>query len=422
MIAYDRLSQIVPADQALAAKALATSLQQITGISTMTLPVLANAVINLKTTNNLDQISALTEAVPSLIEITNTKYWANIPIWNLNNFYQQGSIVTDSGIYYQAVQDVPAGTTITNTTYWKIITSTAWDPYNSYQQGTIVTNSGIYYQAIQSVPPAVSNYLSNIAGTDGKPVVICDILGIAAGYQVADNFLNTVSTFANTNISYLTTVYQTMNSVVGNVYGDPIVGPVTIPPGLPAAGTYYSVTANVGNVTEITSTAADSAMTGIGGDSPPTGPGLIPVAQIEIGNIANNNSTQVTELNSYFNSMAVQVTQEQTLQSTAQIDFANLIADNSPTVYSLVFNLPVYGTQTEAGGMAQFWEGVANIDTFTGQAVVATLREGVNLAVLGNAGIQTNAVVPSDPVPPLTQANLIPSTYTTADAANIVTT
>jgi hypothetical protein len=331
MIAYDRLSQIVPADQALAAKALATSLQQITGISTMTLPVLADAVINLKTTNNLPLITKLPEAVPT----------------------------------------------------------------------------------------SVSSYLSNIAGTDGKPVVICDILGIAAGYQVADNFLNTVSTFANTNIAYLTTVYQTMNGVVGNVYGDPIAGPVTIPSGQPAAGTYTAVTDGMGNV-EVN--AAEAAFTGTGGDSPPTGPGLIPVAQIEIGNIANNNSTQVTELNSYFNSMAAQVTQEQTLQSTAQIDFANLIADNSPTVYSLVFNLPVYGTQTEAGGMAQFWEGVANIDTFTGQAVVATLREGVNLAVLGNAGIQTNAVVPSDPVPPLTQANLIPSTYTTADAANIVTT
>ena len=331
MIAYDRLSQIVPADQALAAKALATSLQQITGISGMTLPVLANAVVNLKTTNNLPLITALTEAVPA----------------------------------------------------------------------------------------SVSGYLSNIAGTNGTPVVICDILGIAAGYQVTDNFLNTVSTFANTNISYLTTVYQTMNSVVGNVYGDPIAGPVTIPSGQPAAGTYESATDGMGNVLV---TAADAAMTGTGGDSPPTGPGLIPVAQTEIGNIANNNSTQVTELNSYFDSMAAQVAQEQNLQLVAQIDFANLIANNSPTVYSLVFNLPVYGTQTETGGTAQFWEGVANIDTFTGQAVVATLREGVNLAVLGNAGIQTNAVVPSDPVPPLTQANLIPSTYTTADAANIAAT
>ena len=58
MIAYDRLSQIIPSDQALAAKALATSLQQISGVTNMTLPVLANATVNLQTTNNLDQISA----------------------------------------------------------------------------------------------------------------------------------------------------------------------------------------------------------------------------------------------------------------------------------------------------------------------------------------------------------------------------
>lgn len=331
MIAYDRLSQIIPADQALAAKALATSLQQIAGVTNMTLPVLANAVINLQTTNNLPLITALTQAVPS----------------------------------------------------------------------------------------SVSNYLANIAGTAGNSVVVCDVLGIAAGYRVTDYFLNTVSTFANTNIAYLTTVYQTMNSVVGNVYGDPINGPVTIPSGQPAAGTYYANIGNVGNVSNVViSSAADSAMTGTGGDTPPTGPGLIPVAEIEIGNIANNSSAQVATLNSYFTSMAAQVTQEQTLQTAAQIDFANLIPNNSPTVYSLIYNLPSYGVQTEAGGMAQFWEGVANISTFTGQAVVATLREGVNLALLGNAGIQTNTLVPSDPNPPLAQANLIPSTYTAAQAAN----
>jgi hypothetical protein len=330
MIAYDRLSQIIPADQALAAKSFATSLQQIAGITNMTLPVLANAVVNLQTTNNLPLITALTQAVPS----------------------------------------------------------------------------------------SVVSYLANIAGTNGNSVVVCDVLGIAAGYQVTDYFLNTVSTFANTNIAYLTTVYQNMNSVIGNVYGDPINGPVTIPSGQPAAGTYYA-TGNVGNVT---ATAADAAMTGSGGDTPPTGPGLIPVANIEIGNIATTSSAQVAALNSYFTSMASQVTQEQTLQTAAQIDFANLIPNNSPTVYSLVYNLPSYGVQTEAGGMAQFWEGVANISTFTGQAVVATLREGVNLARLGNAGIQTNTLVPSDPNPPLAQANLIPSTYTAAQAANAVVT
>jgi hypothetical protein len=305
MIAYDRLSQIVPADQALAAKSLATSLQQISGITNMTLPVLANAVINLETTNNLPLISALTQAVPT----------------------------------------------------------------------------------------SVSSYLSNIAGTDGTPVVICDVLGMAAGYQVTDGFINTVSTLANTNVANLTTVYQTMNSVVGNVYGDPVNGPVTIPGGQPAAGIYYA-TGNVGNVT---ATAADAAMTGTGGDTPPTGPGLIPVAINTIATIASTSSAQVAALNSYFNSMAAQVAQEQNLQLAAQIDFGNLIANNNPTVYSLIYSLPTYGQQTEAGGMAQFWEGVSNTSTFTGQAVIATLREGVNLALLGNAGIQTNTLVPSDP-------------------------
>jgi hypothetical protein len=309
MIAYDRLSQIVPADQALAAKSLATSLQQISGITNMTLPVLANAVINLETTNNLPLISALTQAVPT----------------------------------------------------------------------------------------SVSSYLSNIAGTAGTSVVICDVLGIAAGYQVTDGFINTVSTLANTNVANLTTIYQTMNSVVGNVYGDPINGPVTIPGGQPAAGIYYA-TGNVGNVT---ATAADAAMTGTGGDTPPTGPGLIPVATNTIATIASTSSAQVAALNSYFNSMVAQVEQEQTLQSASQIDFGNLIANNNPTVYSLIYSLPTYGQQTEQGGMAQFWEGVSNINTFTGQAVIATLREGVNLALLGNAGIQTNAVVPSDPNSPL---------------------
>jgi len=332
MIAYDRLSQIIPADQALAAKALATSLQQIAGITNMTLPVLANAVVNLQTTNNLPLITALTQAVPT----------------------------------------------------------------------------------------SVANYLANIAGTAGKSVVVCDVLGIAAGYQVTNYFLNTVSTLANTNTASLTTVYQTMNSVVGNVYGDPVNGPVIIPGGNPAAGIYYAATSNVGNVITITSTAADSAMTGTGGDTPPTGPGLIPVATSAIVNIDTTSSAQVTALNSYFNSMGAQVVQEKNLQTKAQIDFANLIPNNSPTVYSLVYNLPSYGRQTEQGGMAQFWEGVANINTFTGQAIVATLREGVNLARLGNAGVQTNTLVPSDPNPPLAQANLIPSIYTAQQAANAI--
>lgn len=306
MIAYDRLSQIIPADQALAAKALATGLEQITGITNMTLPTLATAVSGLETITGPNQITALTTPVPA----------------------------------------------------------------------------------------SVAANIANIAGTAGQPVVVCDVLGIAAGYRITSNLITTVNTLANTNTVTLTSIYQNMDNVVGNVYGDPVAGPVTIPGGQPAAGTYTATTDGLGNILV---TAADSAMTGSGGDTPPTGPGLIPVAQIEIANIASNDTAQVSILNTNFTSMAAQIQQEQTLQIKAQIDFANLVANNNSTVFSLITNLPTYGQQIEPGGQRDFWSGVANQNTFTGQAMVATLQEGVNQAALDAAGIQTNSLIPSTP-------------------------
>lgn len=340
MIPYDRLSQIIPDDQALANKALSVALEQISGVSLITLPVLANAVVNQQTTVNLPLISALK----------------------------------------------------------------------------------------QPVPANVATYLENLAGTGSTPVVVCDVLGIAAGYQVANIFLNTVSTLANTNVSYLTTIYSTMNNVVIGTYGDPSFGPVTIPGGSPAAGTYYANYGNVGNVSNVLiTTAADNAFTGgAGGDGdggnvyPATGPGLLSVTYPEISNIVTNNPNQVSSLNSYFNSMSEQVTTENRLQARAQIDFANLVPNNNPTVYSLVYSLPTYGQQTEQGGQAQFWEGVADRSTFTGQAIVGALREGKNQVFLGNAGISTNSTIPADPIPPIPPANLIPSVYTAQQAANAV--
>ena len=338
MISLERLQQIIPPDQALANKALATSLQQIAGITNMTLPTLARAVANLETTRDLPAISSLEEAVP----------------------------------------------------------------------------------------PAIADYYINTLGNNGRPLVVCDVLGIAAGYLVANIFINTVSTLADTDVTYLTTIYQTMNSVVGNVYGEPINGPVTIPSGQPAAGTYYAEIGNVGNISNVVvTTAATNAFTGgAGGDPgnvlPATGPGLLSVSYPEISNIANSSPGQVSTLNSYFNSLGAQVTLEQDLQTKAQIDFANLTPNSSSSVYSLITSLPYYGQQNEQGGLFQFWEGVSDLTTFTGQAVVAAMREGHNQPYLNNAGIQTNNHIPADPDPPIPTANLIPSTYSAQEAANLV--
>ena len=74
----------------------------------------------------------------------------------------------------------------------------------------------------------------------------------------------------------------------------------------------------------------------------------------------------------------------------------------------------------QVGGQAQLIEGVGDLTTFTGQAVIAAMREGRNQIGLQSVGITTNGPIPADPNPPPLQANLIPSTYTAQQAANIV--
>ena len=65
MITYDRLKLIIPADQALACKAIQVSLQQVKGISTTALESLSGAFGAIQTTDNLSNINALTSAVPA---------------------------------------------------------------------------------------------------------------------------------------------------------------------------------------------------------------------------------------------------------------------------------------------------------------------------------------------------------------------
>jgi hypothetical protein len=67
MITLDRLQNIIPPDQALANKALATSLKQIGGINNLSLPQLSLATGAVQTTRDLPQITALTQATPASV-------------------------------------------------------------------------------------------------------------------------------------------------------------------------------------------------------------------------------------------------------------------------------------------------------------------------------------------------------------------
>jgi hypothetical protein len=311
MITYERLSKIIPADQALACKAMSVSLQQIKNIDTLSLPQLAAAFVSTVTTKDLDQINALTTAVPA----------------NVAAFY------TDT-----------------------------------YATGT---------------------------GT-GNTLVLTDLLGAAVGVTYIDQLNNVVTTLNSlgNGLANLTSIYTRMENTVNGVYGNAVSGPVTIPAGY-AAGVYAN---------------ADVAFS----------TGLIPNAVIEIGNVVTIYPTQTTSLNSEFNTMAQKIITESNNLTLATINIAELNTDDRSPVMSFVESLPDYGTNKEENGPTWFLEQVADITTLGGQAIVACLREGQNLAVLNSVGIGVDTSIPSEPSSPNPVANLIPATYTESQAANLV--
>ena len=313
MITYERLSKIIPADQALACKAISVSLQQIKNVASLSLPDLATAFVGTVTTKDLDLINSLTTAVP-----------ANVA---------------------------------------------------AYYTSTYATGTGA-----------------------GNTLVLTDLLGAAVGVDYIDQLNNAVTTINSLtttgNLANLTNIYTRMKNTVNGVYGNAVTGPVTIPAGY-GAGTYADANDAIGNA-------------------------LTPAAITEIGNVANANPTQVSSLNTDFNNMAQKVITENNNLILATVSTANINSTDRGPVMSFVESLPTYGLNKEENGPVWFLEQVADITTLGGQAIVGCLREGQNLAVLSAAGIGVDTAIPSTPSSPNPVANLIPATYTTAQAANLV--
>jgi hypothetical protein len=312
IISYERLARIIPADQALACKAIQVGLQQIKNINNLVLPQLAAAFVDMQTTRDLPSISALEQAVPASVAA----------------FYS-----------------------------------------SAYATGT---------------------------GPDGT-LVITDLLGAALGVNYTSVLSNTTVTINSMTsagiLAGLTDTYTRMQNTVNGVYGNALIGPVTIPAGT-GAGTYAD---------------ADSALQQ-----------LISNATSQVSNISISYPTQSGVLNSDFNTMGAKLVSENTNLALASIDIPNLDASGRGPIMSFVQSLPGYGTNTEVNGPAQFIETVADLATQGGQAIVACLREGRNLLLLNGVGIGQDTAIPSEYVGIVPQANLIPSTYTDAEAANLV--
>ena len=251
------------------------------------------------------------------------------------------------------------------------------------------------------LPADVSAFYSQTyasgTGTNGT-FLLADVIGSAGGWVVNNDLPIVNSVLANliaanaltTLTSNTTGVFTVMQNTINGNYGDPSLGPVVIPGGLPGAGTY---------------TNGDDAFN----------TGLIPAAYSLIGNIVANNTSSVTTANSSWANIAAQLATEKATQAAAELVFANLIPNTSAT--SLVTSLPTYGLDTTEGGAAWFLESVADTGTQGGQAIISTMRGARNQVRLEAAGAQTDITVSDVGIEP--QANIVSAgQYTVAEAAS----
>lgn len=306
MIAYDQLSQIIPPDQALANKALATSMSWITGISSLTLPKFAAIVANVQTTSGLSLINAQTSPV-------------------------------------------------------------------SAESANVILNT-----------------LATGTGQNGT-ITISDVLGTAAGVVSANAMINTVSILNNMLLANLTSIYSDMANTVNGDYG-PLSGPIVIPTG-PAQGAYANANiAFTGNISNISG-----------------GSGLIPAAEQEIAKVIAAYPADTALLNNDWASMLTQLDLEAATQKSATLNFNQLIANSTTSIYGFISALPTYGLGTQVGGPNEYLQAVADTTTLGGQAIVATLRQGQSN--LKATPIGTTSKIPVNPTPPLPKATLSNAQY-----------
>jgi len=73
-------------------------------------------------------------------------------IWDNGNFYPTGTVVNYGDVYYQATQNVPAGTDITNTNFWTEYTPDTISDLQGTRQKDYEINDAILTQADVEVP------------------------------------------------------------------------------------------------------------------------------------------------------------------------------------------------------------------------------------------------------------------------------
>ena len=289
---------------------------------------------------------------------------------------------------------------------------------------SLETNKGLdlIQDLKEPLPEEVRATVQSQLGTGTGPnnsVLLTNLVGTAAGVThntelpiVTDTLANLQAsgalnslTFDNGNPNSPTPlgVYAVMNYTLAGAYNDS--GPegevtaITIPAPQPGAGTY------AGNISVATNLAFAS--------------GLIPAAAVKINLIATANPNARATTNSAFDLMAQQLSTETINLTAAGVDFGNLVANSKGSALSVSSSLHEYGKDVAEGGAAVFFEAIADTSNLYGQGVIASMREGRNIAVLQAAGLVPDTQV-SATNPSVANASLSSSQYTATQADGLI--
>lgn len=253
------------------------------------------------------------------------------------------------------------------------------------------TNNGLgnITALTQPVPASVAANINSTLATGTGPngtLTLFDFMGATAGVPYTDEFTSvtsTINSMQSANALYTLTdatngVYTVMQDTLNGDYTtvinpSPIEITITIPSGLPGAGTY-------GNLDAAFST------------------GLIPAAANLIANVAANNTSNASSLNTSFTTMAQQLSAETNNLVLAQVTFTDLAANSRSSIMSLSSSLHDIGTDVAPKGQNDFFTAITDTSNQYGQAIIASFREGRNIKVFDTAGIGSDTQIPATSV------------------------
>jgi hypothetical protein len=282
----------------------------------------------------------------------------------------------------------------------------------------------------EPVPAVVTAFVGNTLATGtgpGNTLTTNDMIGIAAGATVSTE-LPTVTDV----ITELTTIGALLPLTANGGSSGSVLNGIYTLMSFALTGA-YSTAGNVGDTTTIPNTNFYTGPQTFGNVDlafSTAGTGLIAVANSYISNIAATYANLTSQANDATNACAQQLVLNVNNCIAAGIDIgnvvndpanANLVPNSVSTVLGLASQLHDIGLDVSEGGAAQFFENVANTSNLSGQAVIASMREGRNIAVLNAVGIVLDTQL-VDVNPDTTVANnLQDGQYTVAEArANII--